>query len=735
VAVSATAAPPDPDHVPRRARVFGAAATFWPTWSVPAAYRALRAVLVIPGIFAIASQLMGNEQIALFAVFGGVATLVLVEFSGRPRDKLVAHAALACAGSVLIVIGTVVSSSTALAAVVTFAVTFIVLFSGMVGPNAAIGSTAALLAYVLSAATPGTLSLLPTRLAGWWMASVAGTLAVLLLSPRSPGDRVRAAAAVTAGALAGQIDAALAGSPGSALAEGAMEIKHTLVAAYTGVPHRPTGLSLYGQALARVVMSLEWCCTILYDLGREVAEVAVGAPAIDLQLLGKAATVLRDMSRLLGGADVRPLVHDLEQTALDAKAAAPSGDGLGLQRVHVAFHARMLAAAVRSAAEDALVAGRRDLHAAVAAQTGSPGSRGRMGRRTTEPVLVAARRLVRGNTSVRSVWFLNSVRGAVALAAAVTVADLSDVQHGFWVVLGALSVLRTSAAATGATALRALVGTALGFVVGAGLILAIGTHASSLWAAFPVAVLVAAYTPGTAPFVVGQAAFTVLITVLFNILVPIGWKVGVLRIEDVALGVAVSAVVGVLFWPRGAASVVRDDLADAFHRGGLYLVQATAWALGVRPQAPDAEAAMVQAGVRLDDAVRALLSEQGTKHMPQAQVWRLVGGTERLRLTAQSLAGLSPPDRPDDAASAELVEESAQLAGECDHLAGELGAPKTQPTGATELTAISVDLGPPPAEHSDRGMWVRQHLDHVKENLAELAEPASQIAGRRSWWR
>ena len=68
---------------------------------------------------------------------------------------------------------------------------------------------------------------------------------------------------------------------------------------------------------------------------------------------------------------------------------------------------------------------------------------------------------------MRSVWFVNSVRGASRSRAAVAVADLTSVQHGFWVVLGTLSVLRTNAASTGSTALRALVGTVVGFVVGA----------------------------------------------------------------------------------------------------------------------------------------------------------------------------------------------------------------------------------------------------------------------------
>ena len=46
------------------------------------------------------------------------------------------------------------------------------------------------------------------------------------------------------------------------------------------------------------------------------------------------------------------------------------------------------------------------------------------------------------------------------------VVEVTNVSHGFWVVLGTMSVLRSNALGTGATALRAVGGTALGFVVG-----------------------------------------------------------------------------------------------------------------------------------------------------------------------------------------------------------------------------------------------------------------------------
>jgi uncharacterized membrane protein YccC len=283
--------------------------------------------------------------------------------------------------------------------------------------------------------------------------------------------------------------------------------------------------------------------------------------------------------------------------------------------------------------------------------------------------------------------------------------------------------------------LTALVGTAAGFFIGAGLILLIGNDTSALWAALPVAVMVAAYAPGTAPFAVGQAAFTVTISILYNILVPVGWSVGVLRIEDVAIGAAVSAIVGLVFWPRGASTIVAEDLADAFHEGGLYLVQGTAWAVGSRPTPPEAGVRAANASLRLDDALRGLMSEQGTKRVPRPQVWRLVGGTLRLRLSAQSLSVLPPPETDTHPGGPVLVQEAAGLAGWCDDFAAQLG--RASATVARELA--DVFAGGSGSASPQRGylLWVRYHLDHVRNHLAELAEPVAIIAERRStpWWR
>src|SRR5947209_10084888 len=123
----------------------GGSVSWLPVWSLPAAMRAVRAMIVVAGVFALTDKAIGNLQMATFAAFGGFATLVLASFGGTRRDKLIAHAALAVAGSALLTIGTLVSSSTVVAALVTVPVAFAVFFAGVAGPNAASAVNAALL--------------------------------------------------------------------------------------------------------------------------------------------------------------------------------------------------------------------------------------------------------------------------------------------------------------------------------------------------------------------------------------------------------------------------------------------------------------------------------------------------------------------------------------------------------------------------------------------------------------
>src|SRR5580692_6707238 len=181
---------------------------------------------------------------------------------------------------------------------------------------------------------------------------------------------------------------------------------------------------------------------------------------------------------------------------------------------------------------------------------------------------------IASHLSFRSVWFRNSVRGAAGLALAVAVVEVTDVSHGFWVVLGTLSVLRSNALGTGATALRAVGGTAVGFVIGSAIMIGVSDHTVLLWVLLPVAVLVSGVAPSMISFAAGQAGFTLVVIILFNIIDPVGWRVGLTRVEDVAIGCGVSIVVGLLFWPRGAMAALGNALSEAFVTSSGYLADA-----------------------------------------------------------------------------------------------------------------------------------------------------------------
>jgi uncharacterized membrane protein YccC len=736
----------------------GAGVRAWlPAWSVPAAIRAARATVVVPGLFAICLKVIGNEQMTLFAVFGGFGGLILTSFTGTRRDKAGAYLGLAVVGSAALVIGTLVSTTTWLAAVATVPVAFAIFFSGVTGPNLASGVTAGLLLYVLPVATAAPVSAIGYRLAGWWLAMAASAVTVLLVSPKSPGDRLRASAAGVARAIARQLARGVAGSATEADWDAVQDAKRRLRSDFGGSPTRPTGLAPADQALANVVELLEWCVGLVAD-ALDGQHDFTDAAAADLDLLGAAAGILAAVAGLLDGQGDIPDLSALEKArhASAARQRDLSGepDQVRASVAHAA-HAQVIAVAVRALLADASIAARRADPALIAAerrrwlgqQAAAPPSR--------LPALTTDTRYLARHASIRSVWFRNSLRAAVALAAAVAVADLTGVQHGFWVVLGTLSVLRTTATATGSTALRALAGTVVGFALGAALVLAIGTGPAALWVALPIAVLVAGYAPGTAPFAVGQAAFTITVIVIFNLLVPIGWKVGLLRIEDVAIGCAVSVAVGLLFWPRGAGGIVGTDLADAFRRAAAYLTEAVDWALGVRTSPPDAAIAAVSAGVRLDEALRAYLTEQGSKRMAKEDLWRLVLGTTRLRLTAYSVASLHDLNgdaapaagngRSADGTRSRFQHRTMQLVGFYEQIADQLSGsargavqPARLPDAAGPDLPVGVACaGTTPPDYQPDLLWVGEYLYHLGTSAQSVSGPAAEIAmlRQRPWWR
>ena len=228
-----------------------------------------------------------------------------------------------------------------------------------------------------------------------------------------------------------------------------------------------------------------------------------------------------------------------------------------------------------------------------------------------------ARTRLASHLTLDSVWLQNSVRGAVTLGLATFVATEIGLSHTFWVVLGAMAVLRSNALATGQNALRAVLGTTLGFLIGGTIVFAGGTHATALWALLPVAILFAGIAPSAISFTAGQAAFTVMIVVMYNLISPVGWRIGAARVQDVGIGSAVSLIGGLLFWPRGASAMLRRALADAYLATSDHLTSALRFASGqIRPaSSPLADGADVETStLALQSSIR---PRRCLPHLPQ----------------------------------------------------------------------------------------------------------------------
>ena len=602
---------------------------------------ATRAAIVMPAVFAFADHVIAQPQATLFSGFGSFSMLVLADFSGPPRTRLLSYLTLAGVGAVLITLGTLCSRSTLVATVATAAIGFTILYAGVISGYFAAGAFAALLSFIISVNIPAPLSAAPDRLEGWALACAAAISAQMLLWPPRTGQELRSAAARACAALADLLEAELHG-PASvvrdreAAARGAVG---ALRSRFVATPSRPTGASGPTEALAFLVDELDWLLSVMTPATGDADGSPARQRAVDREAMAAAGAVLRDGAATLDGRDGSPdlervrragdaVIEELVRQA--AELPASRDDAALMSALEPAFRMRELSYAAWDVGANALLA------AGVA-----PGKVER-GRRLEPSAPVAAGRLAAEHARLRSVWFRNSIRGGAALAVAVLVAQQASVQHTFWVVLGTLSVLRSNALGTGATVLSALAGTAVGIVVGVGLILAIGTREPVLWAVLPFAVLLAAYAPRAVSFAAGQAGFTVVLVILFNIIQPTGWTVGLVRIEDVAIGFAISLVVGALFWPRGARSLVLESLAEAFARSAEY-VAATVDALTGGGRGPAADAvrsartAARAAAHRLDDAFRQFLAERGAERLDRESVGTLVAGATRVRLAGYSL--------------------------------------------------------------------------------------------------
>jgi uncharacterized membrane protein YccC len=359
---------------------------------------------------------------------------------------------------------------------------------------------------------------------------------------------------------------------------------------------------------------------------------------------------------------------------------------------------------------------------------------------------------IRSHLDPTSTVLQGSLRVAVGLMIAVLVANLLGLQHGFWTVLGAMQVLRSNALGTGRTTVQAIAGNLVGVVIGGLFAIVAGNNPALLWSVLPFAILIAAYAAGAIGFAAGQAAFSVLLIILFNLIVPTGWQIGVVRIEDLLIGVAISVVVGVLLWPSGVRRTLASAMARFYRAVVAYLELSFDRMLGLEPLGPvdPVRRNALRAGERAGEAFDDFIHEKVGSHLSPDQAGFLLSAGNHAILAADlvdwlAASGYRASTCADGAhlAEAQVLILLAGLAQLADRLALVPASENHDHVSIDRLRAAAVDclrrwrndesIGRGAIAVVMAGEWT----ENVARMEVDLEQPvgAAVEAARTPWWR
>jgi uncharacterized membrane protein YccC len=556
--------------------------------------RAVRVTLVACTGFLVCRYVFDNAVMAPYALFGAVALGILSQIPGSPARRARTLLAVLPVGWVLVTLGTLLSVNTAAATAGMFVLGFVVSFVGVGGPRL-VGLAAGMqLLYILPCFPPYDPGSLGWRLAGVTMAVLLLAAAELVVWPDPTPVPYTAKLGAAVGALAGCLAAIAEGWTGrgdrlTALLPDATEAAEALRPSRSPPMERPASAGRRDRALTAAAGTARLLLGRAVDVHDADAHHATGLPAA-AALLREAGTCA-DAAAAWLRAEGRDgaAVPDTDRTAaalaaFRADRAATPPDGVAPERLRLNALAlslgewtKVLVAAVR------VVAG-APLHDPSPAPAPSP----LWFARASTATLWWQR--LREHLTPRSVYFQGALRLAVALAVARLLAGVLDLSHGFWVLLTILTLLRASATETRSLLWPALVGTLVGSILAAALLVA-GIPPTAYAVALPLVMLVGFAAGPLLGLGWGQALFTVVIALVFAQVSPVDWHLAAVRVLDVAVGAAIGLATGLLAWPRGgsgelhraagtylatAARVVRETV-DVLTRGtppGAALTQA-----------------------------------------------------------------------------------------------------------------------------------------------------------------
>jgi uncharacterized membrane protein YccC len=525
--------------------------------------RGLRAAVVITTVQLSFKLIHPNPQESGFLMLGLISLLMIADFGGPMRSRARAYVVTTVAGACAIAVAALASQHLWLSVIVTAAFGFLVTFVGLFGGYALVARSALMTPFVAAVVAPASPQALTMQLVGWVVAGVIALAAALLLWPVHERSALRSAAGKACALIAEVVRAGTDDQPAPAVQEKLYAARAAIAdfgTLFAGTRIRPAGLARQDRALAELVSGLDRTGSLLAQ-EEGVLLARWGPPAGAARRLAASVSAVLDgaAAELTGAAPPTGEIH-LEREQLDHVVAVRDWAGAELRQgigaasvlagLQLAHPLRVLSnIALEIAATSRVIGGHEE---------DAPDWLGKM--RT-------ARSEIATHLRWSSIWVQTGLTAALAVGLSVLVARMLGREHGNWVVLGTFAVLAGSSRATGRKSTQNFSGAVIGFFVSIVFIINPGWNLFFL----PICVFVAAYAPTAASYVVGQAAFTVFVVLLTDLGSFQGVKVGVVRIEDIAIGIIVSLIISLLLWPRGPRAQLPHALAALYQRCADYL--------------------------------------------------------------------------------------------------------------------------------------------------------------------
>ncbi|MET8121292.1 FUSC family protein [Micromonospora sp. NPDC005189] len=705
--------------------------------------RGARLTLVASVVFYGCRYGAGSSVLATYGLFGTIAAGSFAQLPGpapqRARNLVLSLPAVWA----LITAGSLLAWSTWSAAGGMLVIGFVVAFAGVGNPRLVGLASAFQLFYILASFPPYQPGTLPERLGGVTLAIVLLAAAEVLLWPDPVPVSYRQHLASSADGVAAFLDATADGLTDPHAGQGdrdtrrrrAYDVMATVELSRNPSEWAPTAAGARDRAL-RI------CAVALREVLAEADRLAADAPPEPIPDLA-AARLLRscaDTTRA-AGRSLSPGAPAVDLDNLDAaigrtEVAYPGGesdgrDGSDVPRLCQDATALALADQVRVFAIGARVATGARLD----------------GEDAYSGLFEYARRgtwtlywwQFRSHLAPRSAHLHSSLRLAVALAIARVAAGVLQLNHGFWVLLATLTVLRTSAADT-RTALRpAVLGTIAGAVVSGGLMLVVNqpiVYAVVL----PVTLMLAFGVGRLLGPVWQQALFTLLLTVVFAQLSPEGWRLAEARLVDVLLGAVIGVLAGVAIWPRGASRDLRHNATGYLVANADAVEQTVQAMLGGAPPPDRALDRVRRQMILVDSSYCQYHSERHDPRRQQVNWDAVLSAGHHVVPGAESLLRRNPPGcLAGWPAGAALLRDTAdQLRSTYDDVADEVAhgrpsRPTPVPTTCSdELDRIRPLLGDVDPQSVRHLVEIDRWLAGLADSLARIHAPADgEPAGRR----